>query len=71
MSDAMQLTLQLTDIGMLLGVLFSAKQHIQSLGEVGKKVQKDFEVMSSKSVNRWIGSPGFNLRAPAPCRVPA
>lgn len=47
MSDTMKLTLQLTAIDMLSGVVSSARQHIQSLGIAGKKVQKDFDDMTN------------------------
>ena len=47
MNDTMKLTLQLTAVDMLSGIMSSAKNHILSLGEAGRKVQKDFEVMTS------------------------
>ena len=46
MNDTMKLTLQLTAVDMLSGIVKSAGQHIKSLGEAGRQVQKDFEVMT-------------------------
>ena len=53
MNDTMKLTLQLTAVDMLSGVLSVVNRHIQSLGESGKKVQRDFEVMSG-SITRGL-----------------
>ncbi|MDA8170324.1 MAG: phage tail tape measure protein [Nitrospiraceae bacterium] len=47
MSDTMRLTLQLTAVDMLQGVLSAARRSILSLGDAGKKVQKDFDIMTS------------------------
>ena len=43
----MRLTLQLTAVDMLSGVLSVARQQINRLGETGKKVQKDFDQMTT------------------------
>ncbi len=47
MGDTMRLTLQLTAVDMLSGILSGASQHIKALGEAGKQVQRDFDQMTT------------------------
>ncbi len=53
MSDVMKLTLQLTAVDLLQGVISRAKHSILSLGEAGGKVKKDFDDMS-KHITRGL-----------------
>lgn len=46
MSDAMKLTLQLTAIDMLSGIVDRARDRIKSLGSASKDVKKDFDDMT-------------------------
>ncbi len=47
MSDVMKLAIQITAVDMLSGIVSRMKQSILGLGEAGKKVQKDFDDMTS------------------------
>lgn len=53
MSDTMKLALQLTAVDMLSGVLSRAKSSISSLGDAGRKVKKDFDIME-QSITRGL-----------------